>query len=67
LDPLTICIEWLGKELLTDVPHRMITLTVPERIRPFFLWNRKLLGFLACRVLPERALRRKIGRNSAET
>jgi len=25
----------------------MITLTVPKRIRPFFLWDRKLLGLLA--------------------
>jgi hypothetical protein len=44
---LTIWGEWLGSELLEDVPHRMITLTVPKRIRPFFLWDRKLLGLLA--------------------
>jgi len=44
---LTIWSEWLGEELLEDVPHRMITLTVPKRIRPFFLWDRKLLGLLA--------------------
>jgi hypothetical protein len=25
----------------------MITLTVPKRLRPFFLWDRKLLGLLA--------------------
>jgi len=37
----------MGAELLEDVPHRMITLTVPKRIRPFFLWDRKLLGLLA--------------------
>ena len=44
---LTIWSEWLGEELLGDVPHRMITLTVPKRIRLFFLWDRKLLGLLA--------------------
>jgi len=44
---LTIWSEWLGAELLEAVPHRMITLTVPKRIRPFFLWDRKLLGLLA--------------------
>jgi hypothetical protein len=44
---LTIWSEWLGEVLLENVPHRMITLTVPKRIRPFFLWDRKLLGLLA--------------------
>jgi hypothetical protein len=41
---------WSGRlvtELLEPVPHRMFTLTVPKRIRPFFLWERKLLGLLA--------------------
>jgi len=47
---LTIWSEWLGAELLASFPHRMITLTVPKRIRPFFLWDRKLLGV----VLPEK-------------
>jgi hypothetical protein len=44
---LTIWSDWLGEVLLENVPHRMITLTVPKRIRPFFLWDRKLLGLLA--------------------
>ena len=44
---LTIWSEWLGTDLLENLPHRMITLTVPKRIRPFFLWDRKLLGLLA--------------------
>jgi hypothetical protein len=52
---LTIWSEWLGEELLEKVPHRMITLTVPKRIRPFFLWDRKLLGLLA-RCAAERIL-----------
>jgi len=34
------------EELLEPVPHRMFTLTVRKRIRPFFLWDRKLLGAL---------------------
>ena len=33
---LTIWSEWIGVELLESVPHRMITLTAPKRIRPFF-------------------------------
>ena len=39
---LTVWSEWLGAELLENVPHRMITLTVPKRIQPFFLMKRKL-------------------------
>jgi hypothetical protein len=44
---LTLWSDRLVEQLLEDVPHRMITLTVPKRIRPFFLWERKLLGLLA--------------------
>jgi hypothetical protein len=39
--------QWLEEKLLEQVPHRMFTLTVPKRIRPFFLWDRKLLALLA--------------------
>jgi hypothetical protein len=44
---LTLWSNRLVEELLTPIPHRMFTLTVPKRIRPFFLWDRKLLGSLA--------------------
>jgi len=44
---ITLWSQWLGEELLENVPHRMITLTVPKRIRPYFLWDRELLGLLA--------------------
>jgi len=44
---LTLWSDRLVEELLEPVPHRMFTLTVPKRIRPFFLWERKLLGLLA--------------------
>jgi hypothetical protein len=44
---LVLWSQWLGERLLAKVPHRMITLTVPKRLRPFFLWDRKLLGLLA--------------------
>ena len=44
---LTLWSDRLVREVLEDVPHRMFTLTVPKRIRPFFLWDRKLLGSLA--------------------
>jgi len=35
---------WLGDELLAHVPHLQMVLTVPKRLRPCFLWRRKLLG-----------------------
>jgi hypothetical protein len=58
---LTIWSEWLGTDLLEDVPHRMITLTVPKRIRPYFLWDRKLLGLLArCAALTIRLFYREM-------
>jgi hypothetical protein len=44
---LVLWSRWLGEHLLAKVPHRMITLTLPKRLRPFFLWDRRLLGLLA--------------------
>jgi hypothetical protein len=44
---LVLWSQWLGEHLLAKVPHRMITLTVPKRLRPFFLRDRRLLGLLA--------------------
>jgi hypothetical protein len=44
---LTLWSGWLGEHLLAKVPHRMITLALPKRLRPFFLWDRRLLGLLA--------------------
>jgi hypothetical protein len=44
---LTLWSQWLVEHLLAKVPHRMITLTVPKRLRPFFLRDRRLLGLLA--------------------
>jgi hypothetical protein len=38
---------WLEETLLTDVPHRQVVLTVPKRLRPYFLYDRKLLGELS--------------------
>jgi hypothetical protein len=38
---------WLEETLLVDVPHRQVVLTVPKRLRPYFLYNRKLLGELS--------------------
>ncbi|MFQ5599063.1 MAG: hypothetical protein ACE5G2_00765, partial [Candidatus Krumholzibacteriia bacterium] len=34
-------------ELLYAVPHRQFVFTVPKRLRPFFLYDPKLLGFLS--------------------
>jgi hypothetical protein len=35
---------WLEQTLLADVPHRQVVLTVPKRLRPYFLYDRRLLG-----------------------
>ncbi len=39
--------EWAAGELLEDVPHRQIVFTIPKRLRPFFRYDRTLLGDLA--------------------
>jgi hypothetical protein len=46
---LEVWADWLEHELLYAVPHRQFVFTVPKRLRPFFLHDRKLLGVL-CRV-----------------
>ena len=38
---------WLEETLLADVPHRQVVLTVPKRLRAYFLYDRKLLGELS--------------------
>jgi hypothetical protein len=38
---------WLEDTLLAPVPHRQVVLTVPKRLRPYFLYERRLLGALA--------------------
>jgi hypothetical protein len=37
---------WLGQSLLLKVPHRQVVFTIPKIIRPFFKYNRALLGDL---------------------
>ena len=39
--------EWAAEELLEDVPHRQVVLTIPKRLRVFFRYDRRLLGDLA--------------------
>ena len=41
--------EWLNDTVLWAVPHRQIVLTVPKMLRPYFRYDRRLLGKL-CRV-----------------
>ncbi len=46
----TVCRQWgiwLEETLLADVPHRQVVFTVPKRLRPYFLYDRKLLGELS--------------------
>ena len=44
---LEIWSDWLQHELLYAVPHRQYVFTVPKRLRPFFLYDRRLLGELS--------------------
>jgi hypothetical protein len=37
---------WLSRSLLLKTPHRQVVLTIPKIIRPFFKYNRALLGDL---------------------
>jgi hypothetical protein len=37
---------WLGRHLLLPVPHRQVVFTIPKMVRPFFRYNRALLGDL---------------------
>ena len=46
---LEIWSDWLHHELLYAVPHRQYVFTLPKRLRPFFLHERRLLGVL-CRT-----------------
>ena len=39
--------HWAAEELLEDVPHRQVVLTIPKRLRPYFRYQRALLGDLA--------------------
>lgn len=37
---------WAKEELLAEVPHRQVVLTMPKRLRIFFRFDRRLLGEL---------------------
>jgi hypothetical protein len=38
--------QWAAEELLEEVPHRQVVLTLPKRLRIFFRFDRRLLGEL---------------------
>ena len=38
---------WAAEELLEDVPHRQVVLTIPKRLRVYFRYDRTLMGDLA--------------------
>ena len=44
---LEVGADWLHHELLFAVPHRQYVYTVPKRLRPFFVHDRRLLGQLS--------------------
>ena len=39
--------DWAAEELLEQVPHRQVVLTIAKRLRVFFRYDRRLLGDLA--------------------
>ena len=44
---LAIWTQWLDTTLLAPVPHRQVVLTIPKRLRAYFLHRRRLLGGIA--------------------
>jgi len=38
---------WLDEQLLARVPHRQVVLTLPKRLRPYFVHDRRRLGELS--------------------
>ena len=38
---------WLDEQLLAAVPHRHVVLTIPKRLRAYFLYDRRRLGLLS--------------------
>jgi hypothetical protein len=39
--------RWLDERLLAPVAHRQVVLTLPRRLRPYFLHDRRRLGLLS--------------------
>ena len=39
--------EYLHEEVLEDVPHRQWVFSIPKRLRPYFMYDRKLLAKLS--------------------
>lgn len=59
---------WLDEHLLLEVPHRQVVLTLPKRLRPYLLYDRRRLGGLsrlAARVL-SRYLQAALGDRDAD-
>jgi hypothetical protein len=38
---------WLDEQLLAPVAHRHVVLTIPKRLRAYFLHDRRRLGLLS--------------------
>ncbi len=53
---LAIWTQWLYTTLLAPVPHRQVVLTIPQRLRAYCLYRRRLLGEIA-RVAARAVLR----------
>ena len=39
--------EWITEEILHPLPHRQYVFTIPKMLRPYFRFDRKLLGKLS--------------------
>jgi hypothetical protein len=44
---LLVWSAWIEEEILDKVPHRQYVFTLPKRLRPYFLHDRRLLGLLS--------------------
>ena len=44
---LAIWTQWLDTTLQAPVPHRQVVLTIPQRLRAYCLYRRRLLGEIA--------------------
>ena len=44
---MAIWTQWHDPTLLAPVPHRQVVLTIPDRLRAYCLYRRRLLGEIA--------------------
>ena len=55
---------WLDEHLIAPIAHRQVVLTLPKRLRAYFVHDRRRLGLLS--RVATRTLRLRPGRDDAE-